>query len=53
MYNYLVEDHLLAIIFILLVIVFVVFLLIKLMQNLGLEKVRAIVYKGFVTAEHE
>lgn len=51
MYNYLVNNPLLAIIFLLVVSSFIIFLLVKLLQKIGIEKVREVVYKGFVEAE--
>lgn len=53
MYKILSQSPILAIIFIVLVVALLVFLLVKLVQKLGLEKVRTIVYKGFVKAERE
>ena len=53
MKEYLVSNPIMAYVFIAIIIVFVLFLLVKLMQTVGLEKVRDVVYKGFVTAEHE
>lgn len=53
MYNYLVQNPIVATIFILVVVAFVIFLLVKLIQKVGLEKVRKVVYDGFVKAEHE
>lgn len=41
-----------AIIFIALVILVVVYLFVRKMQELGLERIRSIVYKGFVYAEN-
>lgn len=52
MYNYLIQNPLLAIIFIAIVVIAAVLLLIKVIQSIGLEKVRKIVYDGFVEAEH-
>lgn len=53
MYNFLVENPVVAIIFGVLVVALAVFLLIKVMQNVGLEKVREIAYQGFLSAEHK
>ena len=53
MYNYLVKNPIIATIFLVVVVAFVIFLLVKFMQRVGLEKVRETVYKGFIVAEHE
>ena len=53
MYEYLVKNPILAIIFIVIVVVLAIFLVVKLIQKVGLEKVREVVYKGFVEAENE
>ena len=53
MYDYLVTNTPIAIIFIILIIALAIYLIVKLMQKIGLEKVREIVYEGFVTAEHK
>lgn len=53
MYEYLVKNPILAIIFIVIVVVLAIFLMVKLIQKVGLEKVREVVYKGFVEAENE
>ena len=52
MYEYLISNPIFAIIFLLVVLVMTLYLLIKYAQNVGLEKIRAIVYQGFVQAEH-
>ena len=53
MYNYLVENQgVTFFLFLLLMLVFVV-IFIKVMKSLGLEKIRPIVYKGFLLAENE
>ena len=52
MYNYFISNPIFAIIFLLLVLAFVLFLVVKFVQKVGLEKVRAVVYEGFVQAEH-
>ena len=53
MYEYLVKHPILAIIFIVIVVALAIFLMVKLIQKVGLEKVREVVYKGFVEAENE
>lgn len=53
MYGYLIENPVVAVILMVLVAIFAIFLFVKAMQSIGLEKVRAIVYNGFVEAEHE
>ncbi len=52
-YNYFVSNPVMAITFMVLLILLLITLFIQAMQTEGLEKIRAIVYKGFVTAEHE
>lgn len=52
-YNFFVENPVIAFIFIALVIVIAILLFIKVMQSIGLEKIRKIVYDGFVAAENE
>ena len=53
MYQYLVSNPVVAIIFIVLVVAFILFLVVKKLQSMGLERIRAVVYKAFVSAEHE
>ena len=53
MYQYLVANPVLAVIFIVLIVAVVVFLAVKAIQKIGLEKIRAVVYQGFLKAEHE
>lgn len=53
MYEYLVKNPILAIIFIVIVVALAILLMVKLIQKVGLEKVREVVYKGFVEAENE
>lgn len=53
MYEFLVGNPIIAIIFIILVIAIAVFLIIKAVQKIGLEKIRQYVYDKFVEAEHE
>lgn len=52
MYEYLVQNPIVAIIFMVLVIAVVIYLTIKAMQTIGMEKVRGYVYHLFVEAEH-
>lgn len=51
-YNFLVENPIVAIIFAVVVVVIVIYLLIKAIQKVGLEKVRGTVYGLFLEAEH-
>ena len=53
MYQFLIDNPVVAIIFIVLVVAVAIFLAVKSMQNIGLEKIRAYVYQGFIKAEHE
>ena len=53
MYDYLVQNPIVAIIFMIIVVATLVFLVIKKMQSMGLEKVRSYVYHLFIEAEHE
>ena len=53
MYEYLVSNPIAAIILILIVAVVGVFLLIKAIQIIGMEKVRGYVYHQFIEAEHK
>ena len=53
MYEFLSQNPIVAIIFIVIIIACVVFLAVKAMQTVGMEKVRAYVYHLFVEAEHE
>ena len=53
MYQYLVANPVLAVIFIVLIIAVIIFLAVKAIQKIGLEKIRAVVYQGFLKAEHE
>lgn len=52
MYNYLVQNPVIAAIFIVVVIVISIFLIVKAMQKIGTEKIREYVYQLFVEAEH-
>lgn len=53
MYEYFVQNPVVAFIFLALVVLVAIFLFVKAMQSIGLEKIRKIVYDGFVVAEHE
>ena len=53
MYNYFIENPALAISFILAISVALIFIFVKIMQKVGLDKVRSIAYKGFLIAEDE
>ena len=53
MYEYLTQNPVIAIIFMVIVVAVALFLFIKTMQTIGMEKVRAYVYKLFIEAEHE
>ena len=53
MYQYLVENPLIAIIFIVLVIAAFLLIIVKYIQHVGLEKIRGKVYNLFIEAEHE
>lgn len=53
MFTYLTSHITLTIIFIVMVFLFFGFLLIKYIQNIGLEKIRYKVYQAFLFVEHE
>ena len=53
MKEYLIENPIAAVVFIVIAVVVAVFLLVKVMQTVGMEKVRKIVYKAFVVAENK
>lgn len=53
MYEFFVQNPIVTIIFMALVIAFVIFVLVKAMQTIGMEKIRGYVYNLFVEAEHE
>lgn len=53
MYEFMVGNPIIAIIFIILVIAVAVFLIVKAAQKIGLEKIRQYVYDKFIEAEHE
>ena len=52
MYQYFIDNPVIAIIFIFLIFALIPFLVIKKLQNVGLDKIRAVVYKAFIEAEH-
>ena len=51
MYQYFVSNPVVAFIFIAIVLVGIIYLLVKKLQNMGLEKIRATVYNAFIEAE--
>lgn len=51
--KFIMQNPVVATVFAVLVIAFFIFLAIKFVQNVGLEKIRATVYKGFLEAEHK
>lgn len=53
MYEFLVQNPVIAIVFVAIVAIIALFILVKVMQRIGLERIRRIVYDGFVEAEHE
>lgn len=53
MYDILLQYPVVAIIFMIVVIIALVYLGVKAIQDLGLEKIRQIVYDGFVEAENK
>lgn len=53
MYDYFISNPLMATIFIVLLVVLAIVLLIRLIQNIGLEKVRKFTYEKILEAEHE
>lgn len=53
MYQYFVSNPVIAVIFIVLVIAVTLFFVVKKLQSMGLEKIRATVYKAFVKAEND
>lgn len=52
MYQFFVNNPVMAVIFIVLVLAIIIFLVVKKLQSMGLEKIRATVYQAFVTAEN-
>lgn len=52
MYAFLVNNPVLAITFLLIVLAVFIFLFVKMIQRIGLEKVRKIVYDSILKAEH-
>lgn len=53
MYQFFVSNPILAIIFLVIVVAVVIFLIVKAIQKIGLEKIRSFVYEKFIEAEHE
>lgn len=53
MHEYFVENPMCAMVFVAIVTILAIFLFVKAMQTIGMERVRAYVYKLFVVAEHE
>ena len=53
MYEFLVQNKIVALVFIVAVIILLLLVAIKSLQTVGMEKIRSIVYKGFATAEDE
>ena len=51
-YQYLVAHKVVAIVFAIVVAVVIVYLAVKILQTVGLEKIRATVYKAFIAAEN-
>ena len=52
LYNFLIENPVLAIIFLVIVLAFAIFLVVKYVQYVGLEKIRKTAYNLFIEAEH-
>lgn len=53
MYDFLVQNKIVAVVFIVVVVAVLLLIAIKALQTIGMEKIRGIVYKGFATAEDE
>lgn len=53
MYEFLSSNPILAVAFIILVLAVMVYVAIKVMQKIGMSKVRSIAYDGFVAAEEQ
>ena len=53
MYEYLIQNPKIATIYLLAVLALAIYVFVKIVQTVGLEKVRKVVYKAFVEAEHE
>ena len=53
MYQYFVSNPVIAIIFILIVAAVFIFLLVKKLQSMGMEKIRAVVYKASIKQKFE
>lgn len=52
MYDYFVQNPMMAVILIALLLIFAILLAVKVIRDAGLEKIRCVVYKGFLVAEH-
>ena len=52
MYQIIVENKLVAVVVILIILIALCILFVKVIQTLGMEKVRGVVYKAFVEAEN-
>lgn len=53
MYQYFISNPIIALVFIVFGFLVLAFLIVKKVQNTGLEKIRKIVYDAFIVAEHE
>lgn len=53
MYQYFVSNPVIAIIFVIIVAAVFIFLLVKKLQSMGMEKIRSVVYQAFIKAEHK
>lgn len=53
MYDFLISNPVVAIVFAILFLVITILLCIKIARDAGLEKIRAVVYDGFVKAENK
>ena len=52
MYHYVLSNPIVAFIFIAIFLFGIIYLWVKKLQNMGLEKIRAVVYNAFIEAEH-
>ena len=53
MYDFLVEKPVIAAIFVVVVLAIAIYVFVKVMQAVGMERIRAYVYQKFIEAEHE
>lgn len=53
MYELFVSNPILAVIFLVIAAAVIIFMAVKLIQKIGLGKIKAVVYQGFLEAEHE